>query len=122
MLAESADDGVRQWIEQARPENKNREEEEGEGFERERSEVYVRVGQYSRFMNKSRNNMDSDYRYTILTERTGKSFYLKIIYGYFDRFNIIYVSSHINGNQVQFLIRIEIEIFGHVFAISNDLW
>ncbi len=42
------------------------EEEEGEGFERERSEVYVRVGQYNKLMNKNSYNMDSDYRYTNL--------------------------------------------------------
>ena len=37
------------------------EEEEGEGFERERSEVYVRVEEYNKFMNK-KYNMDTDYR------------------------------------------------------------
>ena len=37
------------------------EEEEGEGFERERSEVYVRVEEYNKFMNK-KHNMDTDYR------------------------------------------------------------
>ena len=37
------------------------EEEEGEGFERERSEVYVRVEDYNKFMNK-KHNMDTDYR------------------------------------------------------------
>ena len=37
------------------------EEEGGEGFERERSEGYVRVEDYNKFMNK-KHNMDTDYR------------------------------------------------------------
>ena len=53
----------REEEEEERGEEEGEEEEEGEGFERERSEVYVRVGEYNQLMNKNNYNMDSDYRY-----------------------------------------------------------
>ena len=48
-------------VERDGSEEEEEEEEEGEGFERERSEVYVRVEEYNKFMNK-KYNMDTDYR------------------------------------------------------------